>query len=143
LGVGDELLARNLALRFKGSALDADRTMTFLANEANHLVVAEVGSEVAGYLLAYSLDRLDRPNEQLLVYDVEVIPDRRRLGIGSALMRYVRDEVERASLMEAFVLTSRGNTAALALYSSTGGVEDKHEGGVVMFVYPGFAPPEG
>jgi ribosomal protein S18 acetylase RimI-like enzyme len=85
--VGDELLARDVALRFKGSALDADRTTAFLANEANHLVVAEVGSEVAGYLLAYLLDRLDRSNEQLLVYDVEVIPERRRLGIGSALMR--------------------------------------------------------
>jgi hypothetical protein len=45
--------------------------------------------------------------------------------------------------MEAFVLASRDNPAALALYSSTGGVEDEHEDGVVMFVYPGCAPADG
>ncbi len=135
LTAGDEAIAREVARWLKGADMPSDRAAAFVANEANYLIVAEVAGEVVGVVLAYRLDRVDHPSGQLFVYDVEVAESHRRRGVGRALMRHVRDVVEREHLKEAFVLTNRDNPAAIALYSSTGAIADDEE--ALLFVYPG------
>ncbi len=135
LTAGDEAIARKVARWLKGADMPSDRAATFVANDANYLIVAEVAGDVVGVVLAYRLDRVDHPSGQLFVYDVEVAESDRRRGVGRALMLHIRDVVEREHLKEAFVLTNRDNPAAIALYSSTGAIADDEEG--LLFVYPG------
>jgi len=93
--------------------------------------------ELAGFVLAYRLERLDREAAQLFVYEVGVTPQYRRDGIGARLMGHVRDLVAEEALMEAFVLTDQDNEAAVQLYRSTGG---QVEGATsILFTYPGHA----
>jgi ribosomal protein S18 acetylase RimI-like enzyme len=137
LGPGDEPAACAIASLFKSANLSPGRAAQFLGNPANCLVVAEADDTPVGFLLAYRLERLDHQAGQLFVYEIDVAPDYQRRGIGTRLMEYVRALVRDEHLMEAFVLTSRDNDAALALYRATGGrIED--EAGI-LFVYPGGA----
>jgi aminoglycoside 3-N-acetyltransferase I len=135
LRAGDEEPVREVAQWLKGADIPSDRAAAFLANDANYLIVAEVSGKIIGVVLAYRLERIDHPSGQLFVYDVEVAESHRRRSVGRALMGHVRDIVEREQLKEAFVLTTRDNAAAIALYSSTGAIADDEEG--VVFVYPG------
>jgi ribosomal protein S18 acetylase RimI-like enzyme len=134
---GDEMRAGEVAATFKAAQCPLPRARRFLANPANYLIVAESAGELAGFALAYRLQRLDRAAAQLFVYEVGVTPQHRHGGIGASLMAYVRNVVAEESLIEAFVLTDQGNDAAMHLYRSTGG---QVEGaGSVLFVYPGHA----
>ena len=135
LGPGDHSVARTAARRFKHADISASEASTFLANPSNYLIVAEVTDEPAGFLLAYRLDRIDRPTGQLFVYEVAVAPSHRRQGVGTALMKFARGVVEREHLMEAFTLTNRDNAPAIALYSGTGAELEDDE--CMLFVYPG------
>ena len=134
---GDEASACLVASRFKSANLPAARATQFLANPANYLLAAEVDGALAGFLMAYLVERIDRAASQLFVYELGVAAQHRRHGVGTALMEHVRKVVHEEGLMEAFVFTSRENDAALALYRKTGGqIEDEHS---VLFVYPGGA----
>ena len=135
LRAGDEEPVREVAQWLKGADMPSDRAAAFLANDANYPIVAEVSGKIIGVVLAYRLDRIDDPSGQLFVYDVEVAESHRRRRVGRALMGHVRDVVEREQLKEAFVLTTRDNPAAMALYSSTGAIANDEE--EVLFVYPG------
>jgi GNAT superfamily N-acetyltransferase len=137
LTTGDEGVARRLVRSFKGGEISATDAGALLANIANYLVVAEAAGDLAGFLLAYRLDRIDRPAGQLFVYEVEVALPWRRRGVGSALMHFARGVVRDERLMEAFVLTSRDNAPAIALYTATGARVEEDAG--LCFVYPGDA----
>ncbi len=111
-----------------------------------------MAGELAGFVLAYRLPRLDGEAAQLFVYElgvtsqywhggigneIGVTSQYRHGGIGTSLMGYVRELLAEESLMEAFVLADQGNPAAVRLYHSTGGhVEGA---GSVLFVYSGHA----
>lgn len=134
LAPGDEAVARRLAGSFKATDISPANAGALLANSANCVVVAEAAGDLAGFLLAYRLDRMDHPAGQLFVYEIEVAPSWRRQGVGRALMHFARGIVRDERLMEAFVLTSRDNAPAIALYTATGGhIEDDG----LCFVYPG------
>ena len=137
LTAGDEEMACRLVLVFKSMTLSPARAEQFLANPAHFLLVAEVAGELAGFVLAYRLERLDRPTSQLFIYELDVLPKHRRRRVGTRLMEFVRDIVNVEAFLEAFVFTNSGNSAAVALYGGTGGqVEDDSS---VLFVYPGHA----
>lgn len=130
---GDEALAARVATEFKSAAISVSHASAFLANVANYLFVATTGNELAGFVLAYRLDRLDRAACQLFVYEVGVLPHRQRQGVGTRLMEQVRRIVSDEHLMEAFVLTESDNEAAKRLYRRTGAqVESGHS---MLFVY--------
>ena len=132
---GDETRAGEVAATFKAAQFPLPRASRFLANPANYLIVAEMAGELAGFVLAYRLQPLDREAPQLFVYEIGVTSQHRHGGIGTSLMGYVRELVAEESLMEAFVLADQRNDAAVRLYHSTGGhVEGA---GNVLFVYPG------
>ena len=129
----DDGVAARVAAEFKSATVSPSHAAQFLANPANYLFVAESASELAGFVLAYRLDRLDRAASQLFVYEVGVLPKHQRRGVGTLLMSEVRRLVRDERLMEAFVLTESNNVAARQLYSGTGAeVESAHS---VLFVY--------
>lgn len=87
---GDESLARAVARRFKAADISDSYAGMFLAHPSNYLIVAEEAGETAGFLLAYRLDRIDRPTGQLFVYEVAVDSSTREQGVGTALMQFAR-----------------------------------------------------
>ena len=134
---GDEALSRVAATVFKTSDVSITHAARFLQNPANYLIVAEMGSDLAGFALAYCLDRLDRAAAQLFVYEVAVLPRHQRQHVGTALMEFLRDLVRLERFMEAFVLTNQGNEPAISLFEKTGA--KREDDASILFVYPGDA----
>ena len=91
-----------------------------LGNPANFLLVADHNSEVAGFLLAYTLERLKEAVRMVFIYEIEVANCYRRIGIGTALIEEIRDIAAREGMVHAFVITNYSNAGAVAFYRHTG-----------------------
>jgi ribosomal protein S18 acetylase RimI-like enzyme len=99
-----------------------------VATKRHHLLAAEHGGEVVGYL--WLGERWASPDGPVgWVYDVEVLEPFRRRGHGRALMRLAEEEVRRLGLAAIGLNVFAGNTGAIALYADLGYV--------VTRAYPG------
>lgn len=132
LGQGDELTLIGIVSRHKARSISDEYAARLLENPLNFLLVAECDQQPVGFVWGYLLQRLDRDNRQLFVYEVDVLPDARRQGVGTSLMNFVAAYTIEHRLMEAFVLTEPENTDANSLYQRTGAI---HEGLSAMFLY--------
>ncbi len=95
---------------------------TFLENPFNHLLVAVDGPETVGYLIAYELQRPDREQSMMHLYDITVVKKHRQKGIGAALVEQLKSICSTKPMMKMFVGTNRSNEAAVGLYQKTGAV---------------------
>ena len=93
----------------------------------------ENGQYCPSALLAFQLAKqlgkraLNPPGDarpELWINEVGVAPTHHRKGIGKLLIQRTLEEAKNAGCTEAWVLTDRGNLAAMALYKSVGGIED-------------------
>jgi aminoglycoside 3-N-acetyltransferase I len=132
-GPDDADLAVELVRLHSHGSVTRDHMGSFLSNAANYLIVAMVGDRPAGSLLAHRLDRLKEESYKLFIYEIDVAEEFRRRGIGTKLIEFAREIVQRESMICAFVLTDKRNEAAIGLYKSTGGVAIN--GDDLMFVY--------
>jgi ribosomal-protein-alanine N-acetyltransferase len=80
-------------------------------------LVAEVGGEVAGYLLAW------RVTDQLHILNLAVRPDLRRQGIATTLLQSALDRARAGGLAEATLEVRPSNQDALAFYRRHGFVQ--------------------
>lgn len=124
LGVDDAALAANALRSLKGPAPSefsgGGHVRPLLSHTENILLVAEEDGAPVGYLVAYALDRVDRPRKMVCLYEIEVTPARRRRGIGRAMVEELIALCRRENVMKVWVVASRGNAAAMRLYASTG-----------------------
>lgn len=95
---------------------------TFLENPFNHLLVAVIGSETVGYIIAYELQRADREQSMMHLYDITVSKKHRQKGIGTALIEELKSICSTRPMMKMFVGTHRSNEPAVGLYEITGAV---------------------
>ena len=95
---------------------------TFLDNPYNHLLVAVDGPETVGYLIAYELQRPDREQSMMHLYDITVSKKHRQNDIGTALIEELKSLCSTRPMMKMFVGTNRSNEAAVGLYEKTGAV---------------------
>jgi len=101
------------------SAADATR---FLSDDHTHLLVAfDVGDDPLGFVVVNELLHRHTFTSMFLVYEIGVAADRRREGIGRALLDAVRALAVERGVPEGFVLTNESNTAAMGLYAAAGG----------------------
>ncbi len=98
------------------------------ADQRNILMIAEQAGRIVGFASGTVTDHPDKP-PSLFVQEVGVNEDAQRLGIGRALILALRAEGRNRGRRSSWVLTGPDNTAARALYNTTGGVETP---GVVM-----------
>ncbi|MFO7654259.1 MAG: ribosomal protein S18-alanine N-acetyltransferase [Candidatus Krumholzibacteriia bacterium] len=77
-------------------------------------LVAELGGEVAGYLMAW------RVPDQLHILNIAVRNDRRRSGVGTALLVAAAQEAAADGLFEVTLEVRRSNTGAQAFYARHG-----------------------
>jgi ribosomal protein S18 acetylase RimI-like enzyme len=94
-------------------------------NDARHrLVVALEGNLVVGFASAVVYLHPDKPAPELWINEIGVAPTHQRQGIGKLLLQSLLDNAKESGCIEAWVLTERENSAAMAMYRSAGGIEE-------------------
>ena len=99
-------------------ALSADATAAYLADPAVLHWVAEEDGAVVGHLLCYVERRRRGDERQLLLYEIGVRSDRRRRGIGRALLDAMDEWMLSEGVHEAWVLAD--HREAEAFYAACG-----------------------
>ena len=107
-----------------------DAVRTFLEDPASVGIVGAVDGVAVGYVIAYLVRRIDGAS-MLVVYDLAVAADHRRLGVGRAMVDEVLATARRARCSKAWVVTEANNEAAVGLYVATG-AQHSGEQDVVM-----------
>jgi aminoglycoside 3-N-acetyltransferase I len=105
----------------------------FLSRPENILLVADDEVAPTGFLVAYVLDRIDRPQRMVCLYEIGVAADHRQQGIASSLVQELKDFCCQQTIMKCWVITDRSNTPAILLYESTGARHDSLDS--LVFVY--------
>jgi ribosomal protein S18 acetylase RimI-like enzyme len=105
---------------------------TFLENPFNYLLVAVNGTDPTGYLVAYELQRPDREQSMVFLYDITVVNKHRRQGIGTALIERLKLICSTKPMMKMFVPTHRSNEPAVKLFKKTGAVLSNETNGVFL-----------
>ncbi len=130
----DAALAEQLNAEFdEGVVWDEVEGQRFLANPDTLFLAAFWGERVCGFATAYRLQRFDRRRAEVLLYEIGVNEGFQRRGVGTALIAEVKRWTREVGSDEVWVLTERDNTAAMALYTATGGEADPP--GTTMFTY--------
>jgi ribosomal protein S18 acetylase RimI-like enzyme len=104
----------------------------FLSRGENVLIVASEGESPVGYAVAYLLDRIDRDQCMVLLYDIGVAEFARRQGVGTRLMAALKTVCTEEGVMKMWVVTSPSNAAAMRLYTTTGGLLQSNESTVIF-----------
>jgi ribosomal protein S18 acetylase RimI-like enzyme len=117
----------------EGAEWDSQQGEKFLNDSNNALFVAFLENQAVGFLTANRLQRFDKRGAEVLLYEIGVREDARQQGIGKALIREVKLWAKETGADEVWVLTNRSNTAAVALYLSTGGKTESETPDEVMF----------
>ena len=95
-----------------------------LAKEHVIALVALMGQEVVGGLVAYELDKFERARREVYIYDLAVAEAHRRKGIATALIQRLRDIAARRNVWVIYVQGDYGDEPALALYDKLGSREE-------------------
>ena len=106
-----------------GVSVDPAYMRGFLADDRHYFVVAYVGEEPVGFVFGYRLSRFDGKPPMVFVYEVAVVEQHRRRGIGRALIEEAKRLADGDGCRKMLVPTNRSNEAAMALYRSAGGEE--------------------
>lgn len=97
----------------------------FLDRPDNVVLIALEGDVPVGYILAYLLDRIDREQPMMLLYEIGVGEPHRRRGIGKKLIAGLKRVCRAHDVVKMWVPTDRSNIAAARLYASTGAVRNE------------------
>ncbi|MEQ4301461.1 GNAT family N-acetyltransferase [Plantactinospora sp. B6F1] len=92
----------------------------FLGSPGALAFVASHGAEIVGWCWGYHLIRPDT-SSMLYLHRLEVAQERRRLGIGRALLHAFMSAGVQAGAARMFLATGEANAPARALYESLGG----------------------
>jgi ribosomal protein S18 acetylase RimI-like enzyme len=141
LRVGEEAIARIAVQKLKDETpmevrvrLDTDYLREFLSCERNYFLVALIGEQPVGLILAYRLMRVDRNQDMMWFYEVVVDEKNRNRGVGTLLINALKKICRDEKIMKMWVLTNSSNLAAVGLYKGTGGIEDA-SGDELSFTY--------
>lgn len=108
----------------------------FLKNPGNYFITATEHGEPVGFVLAYELDRLDRPHPMMLFYEISVLESKRRQGVAKAMINLLKTICQERNILKMWVLTEKANKAAMRTFGSTGGQLVKKDDMVMFEYYP-------
>jgi len=128
LTAGDEEAACQLVEEVKLVIDDrSDETLAspdvcvLLADERAYLLGAYVEGGPVGMILGYCFPRLDGPRPMMFLYEVGVLKQHRRRGVGRALIEELKRFAQERDCLKMFAPTAATNEPALALYRAAGG----------------------
>ena len=101
-----------------------DYLRSLLAKEHVIALVALVGPDVVGGLVAYQLDKFERARSEIYIYDLAVAEPHRRKGIATALIEHLREIGSQRGVYVIYVQADYGDDPAIALYEKLGIRED-------------------
>jgi aminoglycoside 6'-N-acetyltransferase I len=120
------LLNDDAATPEKAAALLRDPTYLMV-------VVLDDAGKILGRVYGNVLHR--HTGSDLLLYEVDTLPDHRRKGVALAMLESLKRLVRERDYGEMWVLTEGDNIAARALYGKAGGHEEGSP--AFMYVFPG------
>ena len=103
-------------------SVDLPATERFLADEANHLLIAYVEGEPAGFVSGTEIVHPDKAAPELFLNELGVDEAYRGRGIAKTLVGELWSLALRRGCRGMWVLTDEGNTAAQRVYVGAGGV---------------------
>lgn len=121
LGPGDEALLESVDSDVFDEAIDPGSLRRFLDDPRHHLAVAIDKDRIVGFVSAVHYEHPDKPAPELWINEVGVAASHRQRGLGRAMLEAMFAHARSLGCAVAWVLTDRGNFAALALYASAGG----------------------
>jgi ribosomal protein S18 acetylase RimI-like enzyme len=98
---------------------DSERLTDLLVDRRNIVLATLQEDTPVGYLVAHQFPSLSG-DKLVYLYDIEVSPASRRLGIGTALVTKLKEVCREQGVESIWVGSSRSNHAACALWVSTG-----------------------
>ena len=133
LGPNDFEILSSIAPHVFDDPINFSSTLEFLSDPRHRLVVALDDTLVVGFVSAVVYLHPDKQTPELWINEVGVAPSHQGQGIGKRLMKKVLETAKESGCSEAWVLTEQDNAAAIALYKSTSGREEKPN--PVMFTF--------
>lgn len=103
-----------------GEASAVPERLTDLLVDRRNIVLATLHDDTpVAYLVAHSFPSLSG-QKLVYLYDIEVAPAFRRIGIGTALVTKLKEICREQGVSSIWVGSSRNNHSACALWASTG-----------------------
>jgi len=102
-------------------AVDLEATRRFLQHEGNHLLIAYVEGEPAGFVSGTELMHPDHAWPELFLNELGVVPAYRGRGIARALVAALWELARRWGCRGMWVLTDEENAPAMRVYAAAGG----------------------
>jgi ribosomal protein S18 acetylase RimI-like enzyme len=124
LGPADSNILNSVAADVFDDPIVISSAQEFLNDARHRLVVALEDTLVVGFVSAVIYLHPDKPAPELWINEIGVAPTHQRQGIGKMLLQSLLDNARQSGCVEAWVLTERENSAAMAMYKSAGGVEE-------------------
>ncbi len=118
----NELLAHHIDIEEK-NAPTLHHLQELVQDDRCFLFVAIIDDIIIGYVLAYSFPSLYASSRMAYLYDIDVIPEHRKKGIGRHLMEAVKTELQKNGVTELWLGTGIDNMPAQELFNKTGGVK--------------------
>jgi ribosomal protein S18 acetylase RimI-like enzyme len=103
--------------------VDVEATRRFLANEANHLLIAYVDGDPAGFVTGTELTHPDKPAPELFLNELGVDAAFRGRGIARQLVADLWRLAQERGCRGMWVLTDEDNEAAQRVYAGAGGTQ--------------------
>ena len=107
--------------------VNAESARLFLSNPTNYFFACIEDNKIIGYVCGHELNRLDNSGNMLYIHGVGVHADYRKQGIGKQMMQKLKALCKLSGICRIFLYTHKTNTAACALYDSTGGTVDRDD----------------
>lgn len=107
-----------------------------LENEGFKVIVAMKENKVMGGLTMYILDQYYSEKKLAYLYDLAVLPDHQRKGVGKKLIGFMIDYCRQKGYEEVFVHAEKEDEHAIDFYRSTGPASETN---VLQFTY---SPPQ-
>ena len=124
----DDSVLMNVAAGVFDNPVNGKFVREFLEDPRHHIAVAIDDGIVVGFASGVHYIHPDKPPE-LWINEVGLAPTHRRRGLGKRVMKALFEVGRAHNCAVAWVLTHRSNAAAMALYSSVGGVEGADQSG--------------
>jgi ribosomal-protein-alanine N-acetyltransferase len=120
------------AERLFDHSIDVEAARRFLQDEANHLLIAYLDGEAAGFVSGTEVAHPDRSRPEVFLNELGVDPAYEGRGIGKALVTRLWEIAQGRGCRGMWVLTDESNVAAQRVYTGAGGVREDVQ---VMFAW--------